>query len=197
MPRPAKHDASRILEAAAGIVASKGPAAATMTAIGIALGAPSGSIYHRFRTRDELMGRLWLSKAAFFQGRAQQALDAEPDGYEAGLAVALSIVRTVREDPHGARIMLLHRREDFLSEGWPAEMKHEAERLGEQIRSVLRTITRRLYGSDTKSGRRLVTFAVVDAPYAAVRRFIAAGESLPQDVDALIAKVYAAVISRQ
>src|SRR5262245_41572671 len=74
MPRPAKHDESRILNAAAAIAAKRGPKAATITAIGAAIGAPSGSIYHRFRTRDELLGRLWLSKAQVFQDQFERAL---------------------------------------------------------------------------------------------------------------------------
>ena len=57
MPRPAKHDEKSILSGAATLVAARGPGAATVSAIGHAIGAPSGSIYHRFRTRDALLGR--------------------------------------------------------------------------------------------------------------------------------------------
>ena len=60
MARPTKFTESQILDAAAAIIAAAGPGAATMSAIGTAIGAPSGSLYHRFRTRDELLGRLWL-----------------------------------------------------------------------------------------------------------------------------------------
>ena len=103
MPRPAKFNESSILKATAAIVASRGPAAATIWAISHAIGAPSGSIYHRFHTRDELLGRLWLNKAAFFQDRCNVALNM-PDAKEAALAGALSIPQTVREDFNGARI---------------------------------------------------------------------------------------------
>src|SRR4051794_33643759 len=113
MPRPAKHDEARILSAAASLVAAGGPGAATIAAIGTAIGAPNGSIYHRFRTRDELLGRLWLQKAAFFQDRFAAALG-HPDPHQAGLDAALSLPRAARDDFAGARIMLLHRREDFL-----------------------------------------------------------------------------------
>jgi AcrR family transcriptional regulator len=60
---------AQILDATAAIVAANGPGAATIGAIGNMLKAPSGSIYHRFASRDVLLGRLWLSKAAFFQNR--------------------------------------------------------------------------------------------------------------------------------
>lgn len=193
MPRPAKHDEIGILRAAASLVAARGPSAATITAIGHAMGAPSGSIYHRFRSRDELLGRLWLTKAQFFQDRWSQALE-NPDARLAGLEAALSLPRVVRDDLEGARIMLLHRREDFLERGWPAEMQREAQRLGQQVQDVLAMTTRRLFGRNTASARQVTTFAVLDLPLSAVRRFVAAGEPPPPVIDDLIAKAYAAVI---
>lgn len=194
MPRPAKHDESSILNAAAAIVASRGPKAATIAAIGHAIGAPSGSIYHRFRTRDELLGRLWLDKAVFFQDRWRMALNTS-DAEEAGLAAALSLPRTVREDLKGARIMLLHRREDFLSESWPAEMQAEAERLSEQVQDGIVQITRRLFGRNSVFARQVATFAVLDLPFAAVRRFVAMGQVPPPAIDDLVTNAYQAVIS--
>jgi AcrR family transcriptional regulator len=193
MPRPAKHDESRILSAAASLVAAQGPAAATITAIGTAIGAPNGSIYHRFRSRDELLGRLWLGRAEFFQNRWAQALQ-EPDPRRAGLEAALSLPRAVRDDFEGARIMLLHRREDFLSQGWPPEMQEEADRLGQQVKHMLAEITRRLFGRNTAAARQVATFAVLDLPFSAVRRFVVAGKPPPLQIDGLIARAYAAVI---
>lgn len=193
MPRPAKHDEIGILNAAASLVAARGPRAATITAISHAMGAPSGSIYHRFRSRDELLGRLWLTKAQSFQNRWAQALK-KPDPRLAGLEAALSLPRAVRDDFEGARIMLLHRREDFLAQGWPAEMQKEAQRLGEQVEEVLASITRRLFGRNTVSARQVATFAVLDLPFSAVRRYVGAGKLPPPLIDELIANAYAAVI---
>jgi AcrR family transcriptional regulator len=194
MPRPAKHDESRILSAAASLAAARGPGAATITAIGTAIGAPNGSIYHRFRSRDELLGRLWLTKAEFFQNRWATALQ-DPDPWRAGLEAAWSLPRAARDDFEGARIMLLHRREDFLSQSWPPEMQVEAERLGTQVKDGLADITRRLFGRNTVAARHTATFAVLDLPFSAVRRFVAAGEPPPALVDDLIAKAYTAIVN--
>lgn len=196
MPRLPKYDEELILSAAAKLVAVGGPGAATMTAIGTAIGAPNGSIYHRFRSRDELLGRLWLSKARTFQDRWAAALD-EPDARAAGLAAALSMPQVVREDLEGARIMLLYRREDFLSDGWPVKMKAEAERLGKQVKETLSELTRRLFGRDTIAARRTTTFATIDIPFSAVRRFVGEGGVPPPQIDALIARAYEAVIDQE
>ncbi len=193
MPRLAKFDEATILEAAASLVAADGPGAATMTAIGTAIGAPNGSIYHRFRSRDELLGRLWLGKARAFQDRWAAALG-EPDARAAGLGAALSLPQSVRTDPQGARIMLLYRRQDFLSAAWPDEMKDEAQRLGRQVRDSLADLTRRLFGRESAATRRATAFAVLDIPYSAVRRSVSEGGSPPAQVDALITTAYHAVL---
>lgn len=194
MARPAKYDEDGILKVAATIAAAKGPGAATISAISHALGAPSGSIYHRFQTRDELLGRLWLEKAAFFQNRWASALQ-NADPKEAGLAAALSLPRTVREDFKGARILLLHRREDFLSETWSAQVKAEAERLKEQVDQNIDRLTRRLFGKTSARARQTTTFAVLDLPFSAVRRFVASGDMPPLSIDELVTRAYKSVIS--
>lgn len=196
MPRVALFDEALILGAAAKLVSSKGLNAATMTAIGTAIGAPNGSIYHRFKSRDELLGKLWLSKARVFQDRWAAALE-EPDAREAGLRAALSMPEVVREDLEGARIMLLHQRSDFLSASWPAGMSVEAERLGRQIKEASAEMTRRLFGKDSAAARRTMAFATIDIPYSAVRRYVQESAAPPPQVDVLIERAYRAVVDAE
>lgn len=193
MARPSKFSEETILTATAALVAERGPGAVTIAAIGHAIDAPSGSIYHRFRTRDILLGRLWLLKATGFQDAWVQALELT-DAREAGLQAALSLPRKVREDFEGARIMLLHRREDFLSASWPPEMHAEAQRLGAQVADALGRMTRRLFGRNTAAARETTTFATLDLPFSAVRRYVGRGEVPPQQLDTLIAKAYGAIV---
>ena len=194
MPRRSRFSEAQILDATAAIVAANGPGAATIGAIGNMLKAPSGSIYHRFASRDVLLGRLWLSKAAFFQNRFAAALaDANPA--RAGLAAALSMPRAVRDDFAGARIMLLHRRDDFLDGDWPPDMASEAIRLKHEADDAMNEIARRLFGPVSAETLRLVNFAVIDVPLAAVRRHVAVNELPPASVEDLIARTYAALIA--
>jgi AcrR family transcriptional regulator len=194
MPRRARFSEAQILDATATLVAARGPDAATIGAIGALIGAPSGSIYHRFPSRDILLGRLWLSKAAFFQNRFAQAL-AKPDAAAAGLEAALSLPRSARADFAGARIMLLHRRDDFLAGDWPVEMAAEAARLKYQVDGAMKDIARRLLGGAAGEALRLANFAILDVPFAAVHRHVAGNEAPPPYVDDLIARAYAALIT--
>jgi AcrR family transcriptional regulator len=193
MSRPSKFSATQILDTAATLVAADGPGAATIGAISARLKAPSGSIYHRFASRDVLLGRLWLSKATFFQNRFAQAL-ADADPAKAGLEAALSLPRSARADFAGARIMLLHRRDDFLAGDWPADMAEEAARLKQQLDAAIKGIARRLFARVSAEALRLTTFAVLDVPFAAVHRHVAANEPPPLYVDDLIAEAYRALI---
>ena len=195
MPRPAKYDEFSILAATAKLVAADGPRAATMSAISQSMGAPNGSIYYRFTSRDALLGQLWLMKASTFQDAWARALD-EPDARRAGLQAALSLPRVARMDLEGARIMLLHRRDDFLSEGWPPEMKAEAERLGRQVSERLDEMTKHLFERLTDETRLTTIFATLDLPMAAVRRYVAIGKRPPAMLDELITSAYWAVIER-
>jgi hypothetical protein len=73
-------------------------------------------------------------------------------------------------------------------------MQKEAERLGKQVKDALADITRRLFGRNTISARHVATFAVLDLPFSAVRRFVAAGQTPPALLDDLVGCAYAAVI---
>src|SRR5262245_10656681 len=112
MPRPRKFDDEQVLAAAGRLIARNGPSGATIGAIARAVGAPTGSIYHRFDSRDVLLARVWLGAAAAFQAAFFERL-AGQEPREAGLAAALYMAQRVREHPREARLLRLHRREDF------------------------------------------------------------------------------------
>ena len=196
MPRAARYSDSQILDATARIIASGGPKAATIGAIGHELAAPSGSIYHRFPSRNALLGRVWMQKAAEFQGRFVDALQRDTP-VEAGLEAALSMPRSVRIDPVGAKILLLYRRQDFLSDEWSQSMREEAKRLGIQVAEAMQSITKRLFGNASAENRRAAAFALLDVPMAAVRRHVIADERPPPVVDILLRETYQTIIEKR
>src|SRR4051794_31829094 len=66
MARPRIHDLEAVLDAAERLVADGGGAALTIRALAQRTGASSGSLYHAFGSRNELLGRLWLRAAKRF-----------------------------------------------------------------------------------------------------------------------------------
>jgi AcrR family transcriptional regulator len=194
MARRAKFDDGQILESARGLIAMHGPAAATMSAIARRTRAPTGSIYHRFESRDVLLGEVWLSAAEAFQDAYFEVLRGTP-ARDAGLSAALFFMGRVRADLAEARVLLLHRREDFVDRGWPRAMEARANRLKDQVDTELRDFSRRLRGRADPRTLRLVTYAVLDIPFAAVRRHVAANETPPPYLDLPVTATYRAVLS--
>ncbi len=153
-----------------------------------------GSIYYRFASRGLLLGEVWLRAAASFQDGFSQRLDGE-DPYAAGLAAVRHVPRWVREHPQEARILLLHHSEDFLAREWPTPMVERAQALQQQLTEGLKVFCRRLSGRADAKSIRVVTFALAEAPLAAVKRHVEAGETLPWIVDTLIEETYRSTLA--
>jgi AcrR family transcriptional regulator len=185
MSRPAKYSVDQILDAAVDLVAERGPAAVTVAAIAKRLGAPSGSIYHRFKSRDLILANVWLRAAKRSQTGFLEALRSNrPD---APVYAALHVVRWARGNLPEARVLALYRRHD-LAERWPVELGDQLEGLNDAIEHELRELARRAYGQATHGTMAAITFAMIDIPYAAMRRYLVAGVAPPATVDPLVEK---------
>jgi AcrR family transcriptional regulator len=193
VPRASKFDEEGIIAVAGRLMAAHGPSGATIGAIARSVGAPTGSIYHRFASRDILLATVWLRAAAAFQDAVFERL-AGAAPREAGLEAALYMAERVREHPQEARLLFLHRREDFVDRGWPATFRRRAARLAEQIETELRAFSRRLCDREDARTARMVAYAVIEAPFAAIRRHVAAKESPPPYVDLLIRATYEGIM---
>jgi AcrR family transcriptional regulator len=193
MPRLATFHRARIVEAASRLAARDGPAAATIARIAAELGAPSGSIYHRFASRDVLLGEVWLDAAEAFQRDFGAVLAGDPAA-DAMLAAAAFVPARVRERPDEARLLLLHRREDFVGGQWPEALAARARKLHRDAGTGLRQACQRLCGRDDPESLRALRFAVVDAPLAGVLPHLHARQSPPPVVDRLVRASAAAVL---
>jgi AcrR family transcriptional regulator len=182
--RPAKFDGEQILDATASLIAEGGLEQVTVARIARRLAAPSGSIYHRFGSRDLLLARLWMRTVHRAQRGFLIALHLE-DLAEAARQAALHIPRWSRDHRAEASVLLLYRRED-LAEQWPDELGPALAELNDDIRDGVRAFTRRRYGRLTQRHLQLVTFALIDVPYAACRRYLLAGQSPPSTIDELV-----------
>lgn len=192
MARPPRYSSQGILDAAAQLAARGGPAGTTVGAIAESLGAPTGSIYHRFRSKDVLLAELWLQTIESFQAGFQAAL-AGPEAREAGLEAALHTPRWVRAHPVPARLLLLHHREDFVAGEWPAEVVDRATEIAERAQAGMDAFARRALGRGAAAKRR-ARFAVVELPVAAVLPHVRADERPPPIVEQLVADAYRGVM---
>ena len=170
MAPPRKHDSDVILDAARGLVLGGGPRVAGVAAIAKASGAPVGTLYHRFGNRDGILAATWLRALDRFQALAMSATG---DGaLDAAVAMALSALDFAREYPDDTRLLLMMRPEDLVDAEGGGELAEAIASRNVPLVERLRTLARELYGADDARSLDAVQRAVVELPYAAVRRHV-------------------------
>ena len=185
MGRPARHATTTILECAKHVSAEVGPQKLTIAAVADRAGAPVGSIYHRYASRDEILAAVWLELVENFQERFLAELEGD-DPVAAGLAAVRYTCRWVRRHPREARLMLLHHREDFAAARWPQSYRRRAQALATKAGETLQRYAVRLLGRSRPADLRSVRFAIVDLPTAGLKRDIEAGVAPSSSVEALL-----------
>ena len=101
----------------------------------------------------------------------------------------------VREHALESRLLLLHRRQDFVdNDRWPPELAERAAALEPQLGSALRAFGERAFRrADAETMTRL-RYALLDAPFGAVKPYVQARKRLPAIVEDLVATTARAVL---
>jgi AcrR family transcriptional regulator len=178
LARPRLHSDDTILDAARTLVLDGGARSGTLNAIAAASGAPKGSIYHRFASRDDLLAELWIRTVRRSQAQFLEAL-AVPDAPDAAVAAALSLYDFAEREPADARLLASLRREDLVAKIGQPRLQAQLASLNEPIAAALKRLARRLYGRATAATVERTTTAIVDLPMGALRRHLIAGTPLP------------------
>lgn len=192
MPRPPRFDADDLLDAAVILAATGGPAAVTMSAVAQAVGAPSGSVYHRFPGRSALLAEVWLRTVEGFQEGYLAALDGDPDPRAAARAGARHVVAWSRAHPREAAL-LLYGAEDFGRAGWSQEHQERADRGNARVFARLGLVGAD-FGLAGPEGRDRIVLALIDLPLGVVRRPLRAGHPLPPHAEHLAEECAAALL---
>jgi len=188
MGRPA-YDHADFLDAALALAAQGGPGAVTIATLGERLKAPTGSFYHRFPSRDALLGVLWLKTVLGFQQGIGAALDAGD-----GLKAALHTPAWVREHPDEGRLLLLYHRDDFVQGDWPQALKDGVAIQTRRLEAGFEKFARDTFGSAKPDDIRRAQFVLAEVPVAAVRQHLHRREPPPPIVDELIRATYRAIV---
>ncbi|MGX7828127.1 TetR family transcriptional regulator [Actinokineospora sp. 24-640] len=161
VPNPVKHTRDAMLDAARALVLDGGPAAASARAVAQALGAPSGSIYHRFPRRDDLLAAAWLRA----QDRFLEAYLAAGDA----TAAAVRVLTWSGEHPADGALLLRHALSDLLRGEVSAELAERAAANNARAEAAVAA-----FAGDLGLPVADVVVAVVDLPYGMTRRILRA-----------------------
>jgi AcrR family transcriptional regulator len=182
-------DTSSFLAAARSLACERGPAAVTVDSIRARLKAPKGSFYHRFASRDALLGELWLVTVLSYQQGFVAAIEAGD-----GLAAALHTPAWARRHLDDARLLLLYSRHDFVQGDWPATLKQGVADQARRFEACLKAFARQAFGRAGPAQLRRAAFVLAEVPIAAVRGHLERREPPPPLVDELIATTYRAIV---
>lgn len=178
MPRPPKYSTEAILDAAGEVVLEHWREA-TVAQVAERVGAPSGSVYHRFASRDALFGALWArSIRRFHEGLLVAAR--LPDGREAMAALAVHIPRFCRENRADAKAMALYRLPDLLDR-LPEASRPGLAAINDDVDTALREVVARRFGRVDDDLTRLALIATRQCPYGLVRPLV--GDDIPAELD--------------
>lgn len=178
MARPQRFTRDEILDAAAAEVQESGRRA-RIAQVAARIGAPTGSIYHRFAFRDELFVALWVRSVRRFHRGFLAALDVA-DPREAVTRCVQHTIRHCREHPAEARAMTLYRYADLLEDP-PEALSADLATLNDAATTALTELCPRRYPRVTAYRDTLVQVAVRDTPYGLVRPYV--GDVVPDWLD--------------
>ena len=195
MPRPQLHLTDTMLDAARDLLLAEGVRSATVEAIAEASGAPTGSIYHRFGSRDELIARLWMRAVYRSQASWLAALE-DDDPSRAAIRAAHAIIDFCDEHPEDARLLAAFRREDLVRAASTGSLAKELEDLNKPVERAAVALAGRLYGRSTRAALDRTLLCVFDLPYGAVRRHLTQGTRLPRSLKADVERAIEAILDR-
>lgn len=194
MGRPPRHSADDLLDAAVGLFAASGARAVTMSAVARAAGAPSGSVYHRFADRPALLAGMWLRTVQRFHQDYFAILRQDPP-VEAAAAATAHVVRWCRANPEQAQVLYAGKR-TFGYHEWSPENQTAAKQTDQNLEAAWRGLLRRLRPA-TGRGTDELLLALIDLPYAAVRRHLEQGKAPPPRTIGLVARAVRTLLTCQ
>src|SRR5215470_5516258 len=174
-------DNAGFLGAARALACERGPGAVTVDSVTQRLRAPKGSFYHRFASRDALLGELWLETVLAYQEGFVAAIEAGD-----GLAAALHTPAWARLHLDDARLLLLYSRHDFVQGDWPAALKRGVRDQAQRFEACLDSFARQAFGRAGRAELRRAIFVLAEVPIAAVKQHLERREPPPPLVDELI-----------
>jgi AcrR family transcriptional regulator len=193
MGRRELHSAQEILDGARTVLLADTPA--TIAEIAAASGAPTGSIYHRFESRDALLAETWIRASAGFQRRFIAAIDSADGPINGAVAAGLSVFDFANDQCDDARLLASLRREQVIRSPLPPQLTSRLDKLDEPVESAITQLAHDLYGTSSREHRRRVVLAIIDIPHGAIRQFLIAGTLPPQNLRPLVEHAIRAVLN--
>lgn len=194
MARPRTFSIDDLLDVAETIVTSGDAAGLTLRALSAASGASNGSIYHLFRSKEELLARAWLRSSERLGTVAQEAIVAAEiasgSGVETVVAVAEAPVEFANRYPASAQLFFAQRSAQVFSADLAPEIREAIDEDRARFIAKLRLLAKKMWDRTDGVAVAAITACVVDIPGSLVQRSLTAGREVDS---ATVARIDAAV----
>ncbi|MDA3627546.1 TetR/AcrR family transcriptional regulator [Saccharopolyspora oryzae] len=177
MARPRLHSLDDLLDVAEQLVTSSDPAGLTLRALATSAGASNGTIYHAFRSKEDLLAKLWLRAWSRLGELMNEAPAAHEGGIEAVVAVSLVPAEFVRRFPTSAQLFFTQRRDQLFSPELPADVAEELNATQQCFVDLLISLARGVWDRGDREAVEAIAVCVVDVPGGILRRALLEGRS--------------------
>lgn len=167
MVRKAEFDDDIFISATIKLISAGGPTAATMAAIAHNTGAPTGSIYHRFKSRTALLGQVWLQ---CMTAMTKDILPLLNKGHSCDAIKAF--IDWAIKNPAMARIIMLYSENDLIDGDLPPDIYNSLNDVNRQLGKGLSNLLKHRGSPLTASNLALANFAIFDGPIAAMKPYL-------------------------
>ncbi|MCL1897753.1 MAG: TetR/AcrR family transcriptional regulator, partial [Micrococcales bacterium] len=132
------YSVDQLLDGAQQAILRHGPDA-TLQQISQQSGAPTGSIYYRFESRDELLGELWLRAIDRWHRYLLAAIETQSQPRAALLAAARAVITYSRQYPDEALAMTLCHQNELAANG-PVRLRDRAAVINDFVYAKVQTL---------------------------------------------------------
>lgn len=195
MVRLAKFSEDSIIDACIEVVARCGVAAVSIAAIAGKVGAPTGSVYHRFESRGAILARAWLRVKADF--RTSVACHwADGNSWEA----VSGLLQWCRDQPLYAKFLLQCEDCPVFGEPLSAELSAALEAEQEALDLCFRQCLAHAQETGAPAGdaaEAVLRFMLYASPIAMVKPFLLQDQDIPARIDHVLRASHDAVLAAQ
>lgn len=202
MARPRLHSLDDLLDVAEQLVTGGDPVGLTLRSLATSSGASNGTIYHAFRSKEELLARLWLRATARLGAIMEEALQSvgqtahqSAAAQEAVVAVAVAPVVFTRRYPTSAQLFFAQRSDQLFSTDLAPDIVASLQVEQKRFTGMLIALAAAVWDRKDRFAVEAIAACLVDIPGGILRRALIEGRAVDDATERRIEAAVRAILA--